>query len=345
MTMKPGIMLLVAAALGVTACGSDEVAPQVEAGATLDGALYEVVLAQRAAPQQATGTAAPVAEATLSTKLMGTITAVLVQEGDVVRAGQPLLRIDARDLAAKESQVAAGRAEAEAMFREAEVHAGRIRALYADSAAPRAQLDQAETGLARARAAVDAAGAGAAELAAMRAYSVITAPFAGTVVRRMVDAGSFAAPGAPLLVLQDGSRLRVSANISPAAARGFGRGTRITAVIEGETAIAVVEGVVPAAGASLYTVNAIVDNRDGLFLPGGAATLSIPGAARPMLLVPATAVVRRGALTGLNLRHEDGRDELRWVRLGPVLGDSVEVSAGVRAGDRVVLPAVTTAGR
>ena len=73
---------------------------------------------------------------------------------DAVAAGQPLLRIDARDLAAKSSRAEAMQAEAGAVLREAELHAERMRALYADEAAPKVQLDAAETGLARARAGV-----------------------------------------------------------------------------------------------------------------------------------------------------------------------------------------------
>jgi RND family efflux transporter MFP subunit len=337
--------LLLAAALGTAACGGHDDETPAHAGETVAGSVFEAVLADRPAVLEVSGVAAPVSEATLSTKLMGTITAVLVQEGDRVRAGQPLVRIDARDLTAKSAQVAAGRAEAEAVLREAEIHALRIRALYADSAAPRAQLDQAETMLARAQAGVESARAGAAELAAVQDYSVVTAPFDGVVVRRMVHPGSFAAPGAPLLVVQDGSRLRVTANVAPGAVRGVVRGARLAGTIEGEPVEAVVEGVVPMPGASLYVVNAIVDNAAGLYLPGGAATLALPGSMRPMVLVPGAAVVRRGALTGLYVRLDAGSDEFRWVRLGPALGDSVEVSAGVRGGERVVVPAVTTAGR
>ena len=54
---------------------------------------------------EATAVAEPFAQATVSTKLMGTVTAVLVKEGDRVRAGAPLVRIDARDLEAKREQV------------------------------------------------------------------------------------------------------------------------------------------------------------------------------------------------------------------------------------------------
>lgn len=345
MTMRRRGALLIALAFTLAACGrGDDNAAAGPSATPSAGQFHEVLSASRVALQQVSGTAAPVAEATLGTKLMGTITAVLVQEGDRVRAGQPLVRIDARDLVAKESQVAAGRTEADALLREAELHAQRMRALHADDAAPQAQLDAAETGLARARAAVAAAAAGAAELAAVRDYSVIAAPFAGTVVRRHVDPGSFAAPGTPLLVVQDASRLRVSASVAPSAARHLVRGTVLDAVIEGELASAVIEGVVPAPGASLYTVNAIVENGEGRYLPGGAATLSLPGAVQQSLVVPAAALVRRGSLIGVNVRTEAGT-ELRWIRLGPAFGDSVEVSAGIRAGDQVLVPASGAAGR
>ena len=69
-----------------------------------------------AATQEATAVAEPFAQAMLSTKLMGTVTAVLVKEGDKVSAGQPLVRIDARDLDAKRQQVQAGIASAEAKY-------------------------------------------------------------------------------------------------------------------------------------------------------------------------------------------------------------------------------------
>ena len=75
------------------------------------------------------------------------------------------------------------------MHAEAKAQAGRIRALYADSAATKAQLDQAETGLARADAAVANARAMAAELAATASYAEVRAPFAGIVTRRFVDPG------------------------------------------------------------------------------------------------------------------------------------------------------------
>lgn len=284
---------------------------------------------------EATGIAEPVRLATLSTKLMGTITVVSVQEGDRVAAGQVLVRLDARDLGAKRAQMEAGLAEATAVHREATVQAARIRAIYADSAATKAQLDQAETALARASAGVAAARGMAAELAANASYAEVRAPFSGIVTRRFVDPGSFAAPGAPLATVEDASTLRVAVNAAPDAVRGLRRGATVGAII-GDTAVrATIEGVVPA-GANLYTVNAMVPNFGGRFLSGSAATLALPRGMRRAILVPAGAIVREGDLTGVRTATA-GQASLRWVKLGRMQGGAVEVLSGLALGDTVLV--------
>ena len=279
----------------------------------------------------------------LSTKLMGTVTAVLVKEGDKVSAGQPLVRIDARDLDAKRQQVQAGIASAEAMYHEAELMTNRMRALYADSAAPKAQLDAAEAGLARARAGVSAARAGESEIDAVAGYSVVRAPFAGTVTQRFVDPGAFAAPGAPLVTVQDNSSLRIAATVAPAMAAGIARGASVAVTVEGVPATAKVEGVVPAPGGSLYTINAIAPNRDGKLLAGGAARLMARSGTRQALLVPTAALRHEGDLVGV-LATSGGTTTTRWIRTGATIGNQVEVLAGLAAGDTIRVPGGSASG-
>ncbi len=289
----------------------------------------------------ASGVAEPMQQATLSTKLMGTVTAVLVHEGDVVRSGQTLLRIDARDLTAKSAQVSASIADAQAMQREASTNAARFRALYADSAATRAQLDWAETGLARADAGLRAAQAASGELDAMRSYATVTAPFGGVVTFRAVDPGAFAAPGAPLITVQDGSTLRISVSASGDAVRALKRGQTLAATIDGVPVSAIVEGVVPAGAGNLFTVNATVANRAGAYRSGSAAMVSIPVGREQALLVPNAAIVREGDLTGVIVRSAAG-DERRWVRLGVSTATHTAVSSGLKVGETIVVPSSTT---
>ena len=334
----PRLLGIGVAAIALVAACSGTPSSKTEIATTRSaGDLYTVHDTTLAAEFEAAGVAAPIQQATLSTKLMGSVTDVLVREGDRVEAGQPLVRIDARDLAARSAQASASVVEAEAMHRDALTQANRIRGLYADSAAARAQLDAAETGLARAEAAVAVAHAAASELGAVSSYSLIRAPFPGIITKRFVDQGGFAAPGAPLVAIQDVSTLRLTASVTPDIARGLRRGQSLAATIEGQRVRATIEGVVPAMAGNLYSINALVPNPRGALLAGSTATLTVATGTRTALVVPATAIVREGDLTGVTLRSANG-DERRWVRLGAPSGTMVEVSTGLRSGDRIVLP-------
>jgi RND family efflux transporter MFP subunit len=283
------------------------------------------------------GVAEPIERATLSTRLVGTVTAVLVREGQRVEAGRVLARIDARDITARRAQAAAGSAAAEAGYRDALTQAQRFRALFADSAATRYQLDQAETSLARAEGALSAARAAQDEVDALQSYSEIRAPFNGSVTRRFVDPGAFVSPGTPIIEVQNGARLRIAVTTTPSQAAGLKPGATADVTIEGSPAAARIEGVVPTPDGALYTINALVDNRNGRFLPGSAATVLLPSGVRRAVLVPGRAVVREGDLTGVDLIR-DGEVERRWVRLGRTRGDLVEVLSGLAGGEQVAVP-------
>lgn len=280
----------------------------------------------------------PVVHATLSTKLMGRVIAVLAREGQSVPAGASLVRLDARDVAARREQAEAALLGAEASQQEAALQAGRMRALHADSAAPKAQLDAAESGLTRAEQAVRAARAAVTEVAVLADYAEVRAPFGGIVVQRFVDAGAFVTPGAPLVQMEDASRLRVVAAVAPSAAATLRRGMTVHVSIEGTPVSGIVEGIVPVPGASLASVQVLVDNTTGRFASGSAATVSLPGASRTVLLVPVAAVVRSGDLTGVRVRSASGV-VTRWVRLGREHDGAIEVLSGLAAGDSIIVPA------
>ncbi len=331
---------LTAASLG--ACSGQSDAPPQTATTVADGTAFTVRDTSIAETFSASGTAEPWQQATISTKLMGVVTTVRVHEGDRVRAGQALVEIDARDLAAKASQVAASISDADAMQREAAAHAARFRALYADSAATRAQFDAAETGLARADAGLRAARAGAAELDAMRSYATLRAPFAGTVSMRSIDPGALASPGLPLVTVQDDNSLRLTVSAPADVVRPLARGRRVRATIDGAEVRATIEGIVPAGAGNLYTVNAAVPNAAHTYRVGSAAILYLPLRARAALLVPSAALVREGDLVGVVVRR-GAVDERRWIRVGDTTTTHVEVLSGLRAGDVIVVPGTPNA--
>lgn len=327
---------ILASGLVLAACGGDDhaadVPPPERTGTAV--AVRDTVLAGH---REATGIAAPLESVTLSTKLMASVEEVRAVEGTQVRAGEVLVRLDLRDLAAKRQQAEAMRADATAQRDLARVHAERIRALFADSAAPRAMLDAAEAGLARADAGVRAAEGGLAELAATAAYGTITAPFDGVVARRFVDPGAFVAPGAPLLTVDRRGALRATATVPAAAVQAVQPGDRITVLVDGVAHEARVEGTARA-GAGTYTVNAILPNTDGAIAGGTAATLRLPAGERRALLVPTAAITRQGDLATVHRRTAQG-DLLTVVRTGVVVGAFTEVLGGLVATDSVVTTA------
>jgi RND family efflux transporter MFP subunit len=139
----------------------------------------------------ATGRYAPRDEIPLAFKTGGVVARLLVDEGDQVRRGEPLAALDLREIDALV-------AKAQAAVDKAQRDRDRVARLAADSVATRAQLQDAETGLAVARADL-------AQAQVNREYSVITAPEAGVVQQRLLVAGALAAPGTPVLLL-GGSR-------------------------------------------------------------------------------------------------------------------------------------------
>lgn len=327
----------------LVACGPAGEEPHVEGGGRISvpsDAIVSVLDTLLPEGLRATGMAEPLRRATLSTRVMASVKEVLVVEGDQVQAGQLLLRMDPGELLARREQVEAGLAAAIAQRDDARRHAERIRRLYADSAAPRAMLDAAETNLTRAEAGVRAAQGADAELAAVEQYSRLTAPFRGRVVRRWVDPGAFVAPGTPLLDLEDASSLRIRVEAPPAATVGLRPGMSLAGSVEGRDVMATVEGVVPGAG-GVQVVNALVPNPEGRLPSGGSAMLHLADSTRTRaaLLVPVSSILHEGDLTGVLLVGPDGVADRRWVRLGRRVGDRVEVVSGLAAGDRVADPA------
>lgn len=321
--------------LALAACGGGEPAtkaPTATTNAPAIAVLDTVVLATT----DAAGVATPMESSTLSTRLMASVVEVMVLEGAVVRQGQTLARLDQRDLAAKRQQAQAALADAEAQRALARVSADRMRALFADSAAPRAMLDAAEAGLARAEAGVRAATAGIVELDAVAGYGEIRAPFDGVVSHRFVDPGAFVAPGAPIVTVDRLGSLRISVTLPTDQAQTIRAGALLAATIERDTVTARVEGVVRGA-AGTSTLNAIVANRTGQWLGGSAATLHLPAGSRRALLIPTAAIRQEGDVSLVTRRTPQG-ELVTAVRLGAVFGDRTEVVAGLQATDQVVVP-------
>ncbi len=302
----------------------------------VEGVIYVVRDSLVESILEATGTAAPRLAADLSTRLMGKVMSVSVKEGDKIKTGQFLLQVDGRDLEARSEGLASGLDASRSQLALAESQARRMKSLYADSAIPKATLDQALAELDRAKAGLSQVQSQDAELRNIQGYSKIVAPFSGKVVSRHVDPGMMATPGAPLLRVEDASVLRVSATTTTATARNLSTGSLLRVRVDGHEVQAKVEGIVPSGTGNLAVVNALVDNRFDSLSSGAVATLLLPRGKGLVRLVPKEGLEREGDLVGVWVRTSQG-DAKRWIRTGAERGNSLEVLSGLSEGDSVVL--------
>jgi RND family efflux transporter MFP subunit len=281
----------------------------------------------------------------VAAQVPGAVVAIDVRAGDTVKAGQVLVRLDARaaeqTAAAGAAQVQAARAAHDAATKEFE----RQQQLFEQRYISQAALDRAEAQFkaARAEATAQLASAGAART--QSGFYVVKAPYGGVVADVAVVLGDMAMPGRPLLTLYDPAALRVSAQVPQTALARLRKGQAPQVELpnlRAERIEALKVQLLPTADPATHTQEMRLDLPPGLagVAPGMFARAWLPlhgDAADNRLYVPAAAVVRRAELAGVYVIGADGRPLLRQVRLGRANGELVEVLAGVAAGERVAL--------
>ena len=326
-------------ALVLAACGQGEVARPVPPEPP---ALVTVRAESLVTVVPIDGSVAARRRAELATRLMARVTEVTVDVGTPVRAGQVLVRLGVEDVAASRGRATAVRDAALAARDEAARHAARMDTLLTQDAVARVQRDQARLGLAQAEAQLAMAQAALQDVATAEGYAALRAPFAGVVASRSVDPGDLATPGAPLIVMEDeGARDAVFA-VPAELAADLRAGTMVPILgPDQRTAALPVRAIARAADPATRTV----ELRVGVpreWRTGVAVTALIPAGRHEGVAVPASAIVRRGQLTGVRVLTGDAV-VLRWVRLGRRVStgtspDSarVEVLSGLEAGDRIV---------
>ncbi|WHZ10817.1 MAG: hypothetical protein OJF60_001256 [Burkholderiaceae bacterium] len=286
-----------------------------------------------------------VRQAQIAAQVPGAIVELNVRAGDHVHAGQVLLRIDARaaeqGAAASSAQVAAARAQLDVAAKEL----GRKRQLFEKRYISQAALDQAEASYRAAQAQVNALAAQAGAARTQSGFYVVRAPFDGVVSQLAAERGDMAMPGRLLLAVYDPAALRVSAAVPVTVLAGGIEGARIALAMQAQPVTPVRVQVLPTVDPASLTREVRAELPQGTdAVPGLFARLLLPGAqggaavgSGRRLFVPRTAVVRRAEMTGLYVLDSNGAPQLRQVRLGPALGEQVEILSGVDAGERVAV--------
>ncbi len=352
--MTPILAALLPVLLALGGCSGEKqhgaVATEVVHGVPL------VVAQETTVPDyvEATGTVRAAQSAQLASQVMGTITRVSVQEGDSVRRGQALITIDgAQSRAAYQGASAGVRASqqaiaaADADYALAESTMKRYQMLYDKKSVSPQEFDEVKTRLAAAKARRDAAQANRAQAEAAVSeantavgFTTIRAPFDGLIIAKLADAGAMAAPGIPLLTVEDPSHFRLEATVDESQIGAVRLGAIIPVVIDSlgsQEITGKVVQIVPAADPASRTFTVKIELpsnpqiRSGLF---GRARF--PRGERQSILVPQTALLHRGQLDGVYVVGKDEIASLRYVTLGRPEAGGVEVLSGIENGERIV---------
>jgi len=290
-----------------------------------------------------------VRQTTLSAQVPGAIVSLRVKAGDSVKAGQELLRIDARsasqNAAASDAQVQAAQAALNVATKDYERQKQLLQKQYISQSA----LDRAQAQWQAAQAQVKALQAQAGAARTQTGFFAVNAPYAGVISEVPVTLGDMALPGRALLTMHDPSELRVTAAVPQSVVAGLGDASAIQFELPG-LATGLLRPtrvqVLPVVDAATHTAQVRLGLPAGLkgVVPGAFARVWLPWQAGnsaagqgQRLYVPARSVVRRSEMTGLYVLNPQGQPMLRQVRLGALKGDRVEVLSGVSLGDKVVL--------
>jgi RND family efflux transporter MFP subunit len=331
--------------------------PKVAADAPeLEHGLHTLQVRQQSVPDvfQVNGSVHSWRTASLSPQVMANIEAISVREGDAVKRGQVLITMDRSQFA---TAVDRGQAAVQAALHEiasaqaetelAKTDFQRLGILHQkdiisarDYDQARAKLDSSTARLELARSNRDQVLAALNNDKIQLGYTRILAPFDGIVTERRVDPGVLAAPGVPLLTVEEDGNYRLDVAVDERDLKYLRQGDSVPVMFDALGAAplsARIVQIVPAADPSSHSFVIKLDLphhaglRSGLF---GRALFT--RGQKQAIQVPRAAVLDRGQLQSVYVLGENNTAMLRYVTLGTQSGDQVEVLSGLMPSEVIV---------
>jgi RND family efflux transporter MFP subunit len=294
-------------------------------------------------------------KAAVASKGTGTLVFLGVEEGDKVKKGQIIARLDDSDVAATLERARENLRFAEADLNDAKQSLERQKILLERDIVARAEYDVAEARYKRVVAAIDAARFAVKEAQVAVDNTRIVAPFDGTVLKKNADVGEIvaplagaASPKAAVVTIADMSSLEVEADVSEANITRVvpeqGCEIRLDAYPD-RRYLGYVTKIVPTADRAKATVLVKLKfkNYDDRVLPemGAKITFLALGSdqsamqAKSLLTVPAASVTTRNGRQMVFQVKDDRAAEIPVI-LGERMGNLVEIKEGLKEGEKVI---------
>lgn len=342
-----GLLLPVLLSLSGTGCSGD---PKPAA----TGIRQTPIIVITARPSQSnadgvttSGQVEAIRSASISTRLTGTITHVYARVGDKVAQGQLLATINSEDIAAKKAQADAQIAGAQASLDNARKDFDRYNVLFSRQSATASELDNASLRYHAAISNLEAVQQIKKEVEASAAYARLTAPFTGVITQRLMDEGSLATPGSPLLTIEEGAGMRVNAAIAESDISRIKKGdsAQIDIKSTGLRSTGVITEISTSSIGGQYTIKISLPANmhqslySGMYVNVFIPVKKSPAGVNAQVLVPGSALVEKDQLTGIYTISNSHTALLRWIRTGQRSGDMVEILSGLNANEPFILSA------
>jgi membrane fusion protein, multidrug efflux system len=291
-------------------------------------------------------------EAPIFAQVSGYVLSWNVDYGAQVKAGQLLATIDTPSLDAQYAAAKATLHVAEANYRLAVTTAERWQALAGTVAVSKQEVDVQVAGAAARKAELEVAAQNVARYAALEAFKRVVAPFDGVVTARLTDVGSYvnAAGGdvsargnsTELFTVADVHEMRVFVSVPQDYADQLVAGLTATIHLPSQPGKLIEAKFLTTARAFSPTTRTAVteltvENPNHALWPGTYVDVQLQVPSDPAVLtMPEEALIFRAAGTQVAIVDGENRVRLRNVTLGQNLGQTVQVTSGLAAGDRLV---------
>jgi len=355
------IGLLLPAVLILSGCGGD-----IEPGTTpaavpviKDLPLVTVAASPLPGTDVFVGTVESPDRGILSARIAGRVARGAVRAGDAVKQGDLLVLIAEneagdrlREAEAALAEAKGHQASAEARMDLAEKTFRRYQKLFANEAVTPQEMDRvtaekemALQGLASARAAMQRAQGARDAALLVSSHSKVLAPYEARVVMKSVEEGSTVMPGTPLLTLDRQGPWRVRAEVPESFSGRIAPDDRINVEIPAlsKALVGTVSEIEPAADPRSRTFQIKIElGSDASLSAGLFARIATSFEKRETILIPSSALVTRGQLTGVYVVTERTL-HYRLVKTGRLVGDQVEILSGLKTGETIVASGVERA--
>ncbi|GKT12643.1 MAG: membrane fusion protein, multidrug efflux system [Thiomicrorhabdus sp.] len=326
-------------ALGLTGCEESSELQAAELTQTIKAKVQTVRLGEIPLMAVVPGSVVPEQKASITSRLIGYIKGFEVKVGQKVKRGDLLFSIDSADIKSQITQANAGYQQAVAGLKDAQLDYDRFTKLFKEDSVSKQQYDKVRLQYSVAQQNVAAAESGLNQAKEQLNYANVKAPFDGVIVEKMAVAGDLAAPGKPVVIIENATSLSVQTEVAGDLFAALRLGNNAEILLEGQPKafIGVVYTMVGAANPKTRTHTVKISLPKNLNINSGTfARVSFKRGIRHTMMIAKSAIVNRAGIEGVFVVKE-GKSYFYMVRTGLTIGDQIEVHAGVALGEQVVV--------